>query len=205
MGARERNFRRLCVRFQKYRDIVRQHAARELDYQVALGLLDEAVLSPDDVLDEAVLEAWKQRARRPAHVSDREWFCYAVRCALARLARQARPMFTAASLDEQILDPELDDQLWAFWEPDDVSTLEDVVPDEDCPVVEEAALRDIEVELVSTLLPTLPTLEREAFQFHLVEGRSLEEVAKHLDTSPEVVAHAAEVARTTLLDRLGHD
>lgn len=199
MGAK---FRRLCKMFDRYQSMLQGYIAREYKYLVALGAIDEEVLSQEDILDEAMLEAWHERHHRPAQMSDRAWLRYAVRRALARLIRQARPTSTEDSLEDIIADPEMDDQLWVYWAPDEINTLEDTIPDELSPVVEDTALQEIELELVGRLLPTLPALQRESFEYLLVQEMPLAEVAQRLDATPEVVQHAAEQARIALLSAL---
>lgn len=203
MTTREKLFQHLCTQFEEYRSQLHDFARREIVYLSALGLIDEAAVSAEDIVDEAMLEAWKQRRQRPADTTDLDWFSYAVRCALVRIARQARSTQAGPSLDQTISNPEMDDQLWAYWEPDDVNTLEDEIADKQAAVVEETVLQDIEIGVIEDILPTLPTLQREAFQHYLVEGNTLDDVASRLNTSPDIVAHAAEMARTTLLTYLG--
>ena len=202
MTARQEQFQHLCEQFEEYHSQMREFARRELIYLTALGLIDEAAVSAEDIVDEAILEAWSQRRLRPANTTDVAWFNYAIRCALVRIARQARSTRAGPSLDEIVSNPEMDDQLWAYWEPDEVNTLEDEIADESAPVVEDTALQDIEIENVEEALSTLPALQRDSFRYYLVEGDTLDNVARYLDTSPDVVARAAETARTVILSYL---
>lgn len=202
MTARQQQFQHLCKQFEEYRGQMRESARRELVYLAALGLIDEAAVSAEDIVDEAMLEAWKQRRLRPADTTDVAWFNYAIRCALVRIARQSRLTQAGPSLDEVVSETDVDDQLWAYWEPDEVNTLEDEIADESAPIVEDTALQDIEMEHVEKALATLPALQRDAFRYYLVEGDTLDNVAHHLGTSPDVVARAAETARTALLSHL---
>lgn len=202
MAARQKQFQHLCEQFEECRSQMREFARREIVYLSALDLIDEAAVSTEDLIDEAILEAWQQRRLRPEDTTDIAWFNYAIRCALVRIARQARLTRAGPSLDEIISNPEMDDQLWTYWAPDDVNTLEDEIADESAPVVEDAALQDIEIEHVEEILSTLPALQRDAFRYYLVEGDTLDNVARQLDTSPDAVALAAETARTALLSHL---
>lgn len=202
MTAREKQFQHLCTQFEEYRNQMRELARRELVYLAALGLIDEAAVSADDIVSEAMLEAWKQRRRRPTNTGDLAWFGYTIRCALVRIARQARSTQSGPSLDEIISDPEMDDQLWAYWEPDEITTLEDEIADESAPVVEDAALQGIEVELVEEALATLPAVQRDAFRSYLVEGDTIDDVARTLNIPPEMVVYAAEAARRALFSNL---
>lgn len=202
MTARQKQFQHLCEQFEECRSQMRELARRELVYLAALGLIDEAAVSAEDLIDEAILEAWQQRRLRPPDTSDITWFNYAIRCALVRIARQARSTRAGPSLDEIVSDPEMDDQLWTYWTPDEINTLEDEIADESAPVVEDAALQDIEIESVEEALSTLPALQRDAFRYYLVEGDTLDSVARQLDISPDAVARAAETARAALLSHL---
>lgn len=202
MTARQTQFQHLCERFEECRSEMREFARRELVYLAALGLIDEGAVSAEDIVDEAMLEAWTQRRLRPSNTTDVAWFNYAIRCALVRIARQSRLTRAGPSLDEVVANPEVDDQLWAYWAPDEVNTLEDEIADESAPVVEDMALQDIEVESVEEALSSLPALQRDAFRYYLVEGDTLDNVARQLGTSTDVVARAAETARTALLSHL---
>jgi len=96
------------------------------------------------------------------------------------------------------VDPEADQQLWAYWEPDDVTTFEDLIPDEAHEPVEEAALEEIEVEEAEAILNQLPPLQRQAFILHALHGLPLEETARLLNTSIQTVQKAVQEARERL-------
>ncbi len=194
-----RRFRRFI---EAYLDDLYTYAARELDYLVALGVLPDGALDPQDVVDQAVLEAWKRWHERPLHLSARAWLYGAVRRALARLARQyAREPVDLVSLEEVVPDPEADEQVWTYWEPDQVETWEDVVP-ADVPPAEEAALNDMEIQVLEEALNRLSPFQREAFQLYLVHDLPLLEAARLLNASPQAVRKAAEEARLHLYHAL---
>ncbi|MDQ7030003.1 MAG: sigma-70 family RNA polymerase sigma factor [Ardenticatenia bacterium] len=198
MGPRREERKRFRRFIEDYLDELYAYADRELDYLVALGVLPEGALSPQDVVDQAVLEAWERWHERPLHLSGRTWLYGAVRRALAKLARQyAREPEHIVSLEAVVPDSDVDEQFWVYWEPDQVETWEDVVASE-VPAAEEVVLNDMEIALLEETLKQLSPFQREAFQLYLVHDLPLLEVARLLHASPQAVRKAAEEARLRL-------
>nr|WP_290668085.1 RNA polymerase sigma factor [Ardenticatena sp.] len=187
---------------ERHFDELYDYAARELRYLEALGVIAPGALQPAEVLNEAVIAAWdmwrSNRGRRRAQVSGRALLYSAVRRALATLARQYQMTSGDLSIEEVLVDPEADQQLWAYWEPDDVTTLEDLIPDEAHEPVEDIALEEIEVEEAEAILNQLPPLQRQAFILHALHGLPLEETARLLNTSIQAVQKAVQDAREHL-------
>lgn len=201
MAPRERERRRFRQLIETHLDELYTYATRELDYLVALGVIPDGAVSPQDVVDQAVLEAWERRDKRPPNLSERGWLYSAVRRALARIARQYALEPGDVSLEEVVRDPEADSQFWAYWEPDKVETWEDILPEETVDV-ERSALTDVEVEVLEHALRQLPPFQRDAFQLYLVHDLPLLEVARLLNASPQAVRKAAEEARLKLYEAL---
>lgn len=192
-------FRRLI---ERHFDELYEYAARELRYLEALGALAPGAVTPAEVINEAVIAAWDmwrtRRGKQRATVSGRTLLYSAVRRALATLARQYQMTSGDVSIEDVLVDPEADQQLWAYWEPDDVTTFEDIIPDEEHESTEEEALEEIEVEEAEALLNQLPPLQRQAFILHAIHGLPLEETARLLNTSIQAVQKAVQEARQQL-------
>ncbi len=201
MTPRKRETERFRQLIEAHLDELYTYASRELDYLIALGAIPEGAVSPQDIVDQAILEAWERRDKRPPGLSERAWLYGAVRRALARVARQYALEPADVSLEDVVPDPEIDSQFWAYWEPDEVETWEDLVPEESVDV-EGDALTDMEVEILEHELRQLPRFQREAFQLYLVHDLPLLEVARLLNASPQAVRKAAEEARLRLYNAL---
>jgi len=125
-------------------------AQHEVAFRRSVGDLPPEVLTPLELVGEALLLAWRDRFRRPAEVSVRSWLLSTQLRAMEQVVRrvQAEERLSGQSLDAPIEDAvELDEDEEEFWEwPGPVEPLlwEDVLGQSDTTAesAEQAADRD---------------------------------------------------------------
>ncbi len=193
----------------RYRDRLYGFIRRELRYYESLGLLEPGEVSALDILDDVFASALRGWQRRPTPVLP--WL---YRLALHRLrqvlrAARARPNRTVRlelPAPQYAFPEELDEAWWEFYQPDDVVTWEDVLPDESAPPPDAMELRAETMQQVEALLNQLPAREREVFVLATFEDLSPEEIARLLGVSLEQVQRwlqrARERVRRALTERL---
>jgi RNA polymerase sigma factor (sigma-70 family) len=96
----------------------------------------------------------------------------------------------------------LGDEILDFYQPDEDLKLEDIVPDIEVPLPEEAAERTELQDTIRIALASLPGEWRKAFVLHSVEGLSLAEVARVIGLPEAEVKRYIEFARATLRQKL---
>lgn len=113
-------------------------AARELRYRRAVGDLRPQDLSADELVGETLARGWRDRARKPAGLEVRPWLLgleFKVLESIVRSERRARRL-AGVSLDAPVEDPAAaadatDEEFWEWYQPDDITLWEDVIPAED--------------------------------------------------------------------------
>ncbi len=193
----------------RYRDRLYGFIRRELRYYESLGLLQPDEVSALDIVDDVFARALQAWDHRPARLMP--WL---YRLALHRLrevlrAARERPSRTVrlelpAPVYEQ--PEELDEVWWEFYQPDNVVTWEDVLPDERIAPPEEMELREETMRQVEELLNQLPARQREVFVLATFEDLSPEEIAEMLGVPLSRVQswlkEARERVRRALTERL---
>jgi RNA polymerase sigma-70 factor (ECF subfamily) len=155
-------------------ELLAQYAPRL--YRFALRLARDPATA-EDLAQEALLRAWRGRARLRDERSVRGWlFQIVVNLWRDHLRRRS-------TLDEELAEPSA------------------VV----CPERPQRALEERElVEQALAALDELPQRQREVLYLHACEGLSIAEVAQALDSSPDAVKASLCLARKRMRARLGH-
>lgn len=188
-------------------------ARRLVAAEVAAGTIREGDLTHEELVGEALVQAWERRDRfDAATLSFQAWLFGLQTRALARFARQ-EARYTrakAVSLDEEV--PANEDQdavgeaLYEFRQPFDVTTYADLIPGS-TPVDIEAGNGDTAAltadELAALDGASLDPDSRTAVLLHDEFELSLEETAQILDASLKDTASALNLARVTLRERTG--
>ena len=119
-------------------------ARRELHYRVAIGDLGPDDLTPEELAGEVLIRAWQDRHRRPPGLGTRTWLLALLFRVVEDIARRearfrnlARVSLEAPVPAEPVYDD--DESFWEWYQPDEMTRWEDVVPDRSSKSPEQAA------------------------------------------------------------------
>lgn len=123
---------------------LREAAAHELDHFVGIGELPEDATTPEEVVGEALLRAWRQRRRKPEGTRLEAWLLgivYRVVDELVHRERRRRALAEATAGQHPELPPlEDENEFWQWFQPEDLPIGEPLLP-EPPPTPEEIAAR----------------------------------------------------------------
>ena len=170
-------------------------AARELRYRRAVGDLRPQDLSADELVGETLARGRRDRARKPANLEVRPWLLgleFKVLESIVRSERRARRL-AGVSLDAPVVDQaELaeatDEEFWEWYQPDDVTLWEDVIPAEDLQPEELSDERTYQ----------LTNEERQALVLSVEHRLSVVEISSVMNLSPERTVRLIEGAQRQL-------
>lgn len=190
-------------------DDVYNQVRRELTYMEANGDVPDRYFSVGTLVDATILKGLERFEERPDEFSVGDWLAriaYETIDEEARKARRAIP-WDAASLErppeKPAEDPTVSDQeMFEFYQPDEVLHLEDLVPQEGIEDPETATARHELAIAVHRAVAALPRLWRQALFALDVEDMTPERAAAVLGRTPQEVAEAAAQARAYLRQRL---
>jgi len=196
---------------QLFRDLIRSHldglynfARREIAYLTATGDLLPGQISPDDVVDSVMVRAYEQQAERPSHLEIDPWLRKLALDVLNEQVAKQLPSNDLTSLENPV-GSEVDEdeqQLYEFYQPDEVLKLEDLVATPEASSPEQAAERHELALRTQQALAWLPRLWRQVVVLGTIEGMSDEAIAGVLDIPQEMVATLREFAEAYLREKL---
>ncbi len=184
------NFRRLTL-----------FVERELFFRESSGQFRRAVISSQEIVDEAVARALDETIEKPDRLGLEPWiYRLAIRAmddfeaALGEVSREDDPRHSRADVNEQASD----EQQLQFHPAEESTRLEDLIPDDATATPEEIAYSDEMIALVHFALRAADRQDREAFILHAIEGFSLDEIGAITDRRPEQVRDSIQLAREKL-------
>lgn len=199
---------------EKHLDQVSTYAWRELAYLEAAGDLPAGALSVGEAVDAILVAGAQSFEDKPSEFDVSDWL---YRLCVETLNREARQLARAApaeavSLNEDPPEPatdptEADQEIHEFYQPDDLPTLEELIPlpDEDAPEDSYAA-REAAIAL-HRAIAELPALWRHAIVLVHLENLPEERVVDILGISPveldDILTDARRFLKVKLADRLG--
>lgn len=190
-------------------DTVYNTVRRELTYLECSGSVPAGYLSVGDIVDATILNGLNRFERRPTEFSVRDWLtqlAFETVEAEAQAARRAVPE-GAASIEAEpeapAEDPTVADQdMFEFYQPDDVLRLEELIADDGGTDPEtEMSCHDIAVTL-HRAIADLPSVERRVLYRLRLDHATLAETADLLGLSEAEVEEIAEKAGETLRSKL---
>ena len=192
-------------------DTVYDTVRRELTYLECSGSVPAGYLSVGDIVDATILNGLNRFKRRPTEFSVRDWLtqlAFETVEAEAQAARRAVPE-DAASIYEAPEAPGVeptgsDEEMFEFYQPDDVLMLEDIIADDGGTDPEtEVDRHDIAMALHRAIADLAPVERRVLYRMYL-EDATIAETAHLLGlTEAEVLKiaeNAAETLRGTLVE-----
>ncbi len=170
-------------------------AAREVRYRRAVGDLRPQDLTADELVGETLTRGWRDRSRKPANLDVRPWLlglAFKVLESIVRSERRARRL-AGVSLDAPVEDEieaadATDEEFWEWYQPDNVTLWEDVIP------AEELAPEDIDDERTYQLT----NAERQALVLSVEHRLSVVEISSVMNLSPERAVRLIDEAQRQL-------
>lgn len=177
---------------------------RELQYRIATGQLIEDQVTPEEVLDEVIVSALSEEDGRTSLLSLEAWFH---RLALQAIHNLVRDNASAGnvSLDASALTPNVtgsDENVLQFHQPDDRPQEENVIPDRGVATPEEIFSSEEMMAQLGLVLREVSATDREAFVLFVVEGFTVEEIARLASRPPDQVRNSIHKARACIQNRL---
>jgi RNA polymerase sigma factor (sigma-70 family) len=190
-----------------------RYAPHLLKFYEALGDLPAGQIEVEDVVDAAVLGAYRElgkngAARKPDALKRR--LIHHARAYVQKEVRQAkvrRDLTVSKEEDIPETPPEeeamtLGEEVMYFFEPDEDLKVEDVVPDLDMPTPEEEVERAELNQCVDSALAGLPEEWRLALRLRFAQGLKGAALAQALGKSAAETSRLLKLARTYLKQRL---
>lgn len=194
---------------EEHLDTVYRTVRRELTYLESTGEVPEGLFTVRGLVDATILRGLDEFERRPPEFSVGDWLtrlAYETIEAETRAVRRAVPD-GAASLEREPEKPaedptESDQEMFEFYQPDDLLVLEDLVIDETAEDAEEATDRQERALALHRALAQLPARWRRALVCLDVEEMEAERAAAVLGMTEDELAETAAMARAFLRAKL---
>ena len=200
----------LLAQLGAYIDGLYRYAQHLLQYYEALGDLPAGHLSVEDVVDTAVLGAYRdlEKKKPPADLRARLMEiaqCYVQSEAARMIARRELTVSKEEDVPETPPEEEvmrLGEQIFDFFEPDEDLKLEDVVPDAEVPPADEAVERAELRRCVNAALAGMPAEWRRALSLRYTRQLEGQALADALKKSEQETSNLLERARAYLRQKL---
>jgi RNA polymerase sigma-70 factor (ECF subfamily) len=154
-------------------------ARRDLHYHSAVGDLRGDEITPEELVGETLLRAWRDRHRRPRRLDVRPWLLGLQFRVLTRIVRQELLLRDLISVSLEAPVPsgpvyDDDESFWEWHQPDETLRWEDIV-------AAEVATETPAPRLFEQNVPGLSPLARQVLIFRLVYQFSVGEIASSLN------------------------
>ncbi|HEX4997524.1 MAG TPA: ribosome-associated translation inhibitor RaiA [Terriglobia bacterium] len=180
-----------------------------IHYYEASGDLSRGQLDPGDVVDAALIRAYRAFLKGYPPQDIKGWLMRLAAEALESEVLLRRERRRAVHIEEDIPETSpaiavstLGDEILDFYQPDEALRIEDILPDMDVPSPEQVAETAEVQRLFKGLIREMPREWRRALLLHDVHGATDTEVAKALGRSTSEARRALERAREYLREKL---
>ncbi|HHN73261.1 MAG TPA: hypothetical protein ENK13_04145 [Thermopetrobacter sp.] len=177
-----------------------QAAGHEIRYYESLGDYPPGYLTPEELVGEAMVQAWRHRTEKPGGMRPRAWLYAMLFRAADALAARRREIQSHETLstdqrvpdDPLVLDPVYDDdeEFYEWYQPDEALKWEDVLPADTVPP-------ERIVSFCERAPAALQPVERRAALLYFRLDFDMEQVCRILGRGPEEVGPMLERARQT--------
>lgn len=174
---------------------------REMQVRIANGERHLGDVSPQEVVDEAVMYALDDRKERPEKMALEAWLYRMARHALGRISSQQSPARGAVPIEAEggVSTRDREDSDLAQTDIDPINMInENVLQDKRVATPEEIFANDEIVDMVMDSLRTSSDDDREAFVLFTFEGFTMDEIASITDRSAEDVRGSIDRARDSV-------
>jgi len=204
---RDQFFKLIQPHLEKFSQFVRG----EIEYQLATGDVKTDELTPEDVVDSVVLNAFEEYKKSPPKAQLDRWL---VMLALKYIRNETRNLnrdreaFVHLEEDIPEMPPEeevvtLGEETLDFYQPDEDLQMEDVVADPLAETPEQVAeSREALQQFVTQSLTELPRAWRDAFVLTRVQGFSTAEIAELFSQPEKKVKQNLQQAENALKKKL---
>jgi len=194
---------------ENHLDTVYDAVRRELTYLECSGSVPAGYLSVRDIVDATILKGLYRFERRPTEFSVRDWLtqlAFETIEAEAAAARRAVPE-DAAPIDAAPEAPageptESDEEMFEFYQPDDVLLLEELIADDGGDDPETAVAKRQDALFLHRAIAGLPALWRRVLFLVDLNDTPLEKASSVLGIAEDDVTRIVQSARDYLRDKL---
>src|SRR5690606_10984175 len=194
---------------ENHLDTVYDTVRRELTYLECSGSVPEGYLSVRDIVDATILKGLEKFEQRPTEFSIGDWLlklAFETIEAEAHAARRAVPE-DAASIDAKPETPaeeptESDEEMFEFYQPDDVPLLEELVADDGGDDPETAVAKRQDALAFHRAIAGLPALWRRVLFLVDLNYTPFDSVSSVLGIAEDDVTRIVQSARDYLRDKL---
>jgi RNA polymerase sigma factor (sigma-70 family) len=177
---------------------------REIRYRENSGQLQPSRVSPEEVLDEVVMNALSAE-EQPPNVSLERWLYRLAIRTMQQLSRDDYDDPSSVHLEDPVGKQNVsgtDDEILQYHQPGERLSGEDIIADLRAATPEELAANDEFIDQLENSLQGAQPLQREAFILYAIEGFSATEIAQITDHEPSQVKAAIARAREHLIKKL---
>ena len=194
---------------ENHLDTVYDAVRRELTYLECSGSVPAGYLSVRDIVDATILKGLYRFERRPTEFSVRDWLtqlAFETIEAETLAARRAVPE-DAAPIDAAPEAPageptESDEEMFEFYQPDDVLLLEELIADDGGDDPETAVAKRQDALFLHRAIAGLPALWRRVLFLVDLNATPLEKASSVLGIAEDDVTRIVQLARDYLRDKL---
>lgn len=183
---------------------LKQFIESELDYRTNSAQLREDQVTPEEVLDEVMVNALSEEPAASRFLSEESWFQGLALQAIRRLA-EANSGSGDVSLDAPTRAQNVtgsDENVLQYHQPDDQPPGEGVIRDTNVHTPEEIFAGEEMVAQLDIVLRELKAPDREAFVLYTLEGFTIEEISRLSDRPPDQVRRSIQQARERVQQKL---
>ena len=204
---RDQFFKTIQPHLERFNQFVR----KEIEYNLATGDLKSEELTPEDVVDAVVLNAFEEYKKSPPKFTLDRWLVMLAMKYIRneiRTLRQYREEFVHLEEDIPETPPEeevvtLGEEVLDFYQPDEDLQMEDVVADPNAETPEQVAeSHEALQQFVNQILTELPRAWRDAFVLTRVQGFSTAEIAEIFAQPEKKVKQNLQQAENALKKKL---
>lgn len=111
---------------------LQQAATRDLRYYTSLGDLRPGQWEPQELVDEALINAWRYKSRRPREIRLKAWLLSVQHRTLERWIQQNKKEPEKISIEgsPRAEWDDTEEEFWEWYQPDDFQHWEDLIPAE---------------------------------------------------------------------------
>ncbi len=196
---------------QAYYDLVHKHIPKlerfvrhELTYMRASGDLPPDYPRIEDIVDETLARAFSELDKKPSPLSIDNWLIRIAIDIIAEEVARFRAEEGMESIHKSVSPLELipEDEIFEFWEPDEMLTIEDLAAN---PQVHKATepIEEKEGRLYFyKLLGLLPVKWRRALTLHVIEGVPMDQIAETMGVDEDTVKRWIEHSEAYLREKM---